>query len=116
VATEVVPEDQVTADIISHDEPSEYVPVAVNCLVSPLGMDGLAGVTAIVCSVAAFTVSVVLSEMLPDVAVMTDEPTLMLLIRPLAETVATDVVPEDQVTEVVMLSDVPSEYAPVAVN
>ena len=46
--------------------------------------------------------------MLPEVAVMTDEPAPMLVARPLA-TVATEVVPEVQVTEEVMFCDVPSE-------
>lgn len=68
------------------------------------------------CSVADVTVSVVLPDMLPEVAVMTDEPTPMLVARPLAATVATEVVPEDQVTDEVMFCDVPSEYIPVAVN
>ena len=44
------------------------------------------------------TVSVVLPEMLPAVAVMTDEPTPMLVARPVAATMATEVVPEVQVT------------------
>ena len=35
------------------------VPVAVNCCVAPLAIDGFAGVTAIDCSVAAVTVSTV---------------------------------------------------------
>ena len=51
----------------------------------------------------------VLPETLPEVAVMTDEPAPMLVARPLATTVATEVVPEVQVTEEVMFCDVPSE-------
>ena len=38
-------------------EASLYVPVAVNCWVSPAAMDGLAGVTAMLLRVAAVTVS-----------------------------------------------------------
>ena len=48
--------------------PSVYVPVAVNCCVPPLAIDGFAGVTAIDTSVAAVTVSVVLPETVPEVA------------------------------------------------
>ncbi len=44
--------------------------MAVNCWVVPLAMLGLAGVTARDTSVALVTVSVVLPEVLPDVAVM----------------------------------------------
>jgi hypothetical protein len=47
---------------------SVYVPVAVNCCVLPLVIEGLAGVTAIDTSVAAVTVSVVLPETAPEVA------------------------------------------------
>ena len=76
----------------------------------------MAGVTAIDTNVAAVTVNVVLPETLPRVAVMTDEPIPTPVARPLATTVATEVVPEVQVTVVVMFSEVPSEYVPVAVN
>ena len=48
--------------------PSVYVPVAVNCCVPPLAIDGFAGVTAMDTSVAAVTVSVVLPETAPEVA------------------------------------------------
>ena len=85
------------------------MPVAVSCRVAPTATDGLAGVTAMDCSVAAVTVSVVFPEMLPEVAVMTDVPTATPEARPLATTVATEVVPEVQVTEVVMPCEVPSE-------
>jgi hypothetical protein len=47
---------------------SVYVPVAVNCCVLPLAIEGVAGVTAIDTSVAAVTVSVVLPETVPEVA------------------------------------------------
>ena len=76
----------------------------------------MAGVTAMDCSVAAVTVSVVFAEMLPDDAVMTDVPAARAVARPLAEIVATAVVPEVQVTEAVIFCCVPSEYVPVAVN
>ena len=44
-ATDVLEECQVTCVVRSWLVPSEYVPEAVNCLVSPTGMLGLAGVT-----------------------------------------------------------------------
>jgi hypothetical protein len=72
-------------------------------------MDGLRGVTAIDCRVAAVTVSVVLPEMPLEVALMTDDPALMQVARPVAATVAIDVVPEDQVAEDVIFCEVPSE-------
>ena len=48
--------------------PSVNVPVAVNCNILPLAIDGFAGVTATDTSVAAVTVSVVLPETVPEVA------------------------------------------------
>src|SRR5262249_28329262 len=47
VATEVVPDVQVTWFVRFCVELSEKVPVAVNCCVNPLGTFGLAGVTVI---------------------------------------------------------------------
>ena len=62
------------------------------------------------------TVSVVFPEIDPEVAVITEEPATTPVARPFATIVAADVVPDVQVTEVVMFRDVPSEYVPVAVN
>ena len=45
VATMGLDEFQVTCVVKSRLVPSEYVPVAVNCWVTPTGMDGLPGVT-----------------------------------------------------------------------
>ena len=59
--------------------------------------------------VAAVTVSVVLPETLPKVAVISDEPAPTPVARPLETTVAAGVVPEVQLTEAVMSLDVPSE-------
>jgi hypothetical protein len=50
--TDVLDKLQITCVVISWLVPSEYVPVAVNCLVTPTGMLGLAGVTAIETSAA----------------------------------------------------------------
>jgi len=81
----------------------------LNRSVTPPAMLGLAGVTAIDCSVAAVTVRVAFPEMLPEVAVMTDEPAARLVTRPPVVTVATEVVPEVQVAEAVMSLEEPSE-------
>jgi hypothetical protein len=116
VAVVVVPEDQVTLDVRFCVEPSLNVPVAVNCCVAPLAIDGFAGVTAIDCSVAAVTVSKVEPLMDDDVAVIVEFPTPAALARPEALIVAVVVVPEDQVTLDVRFCVVPSLNVPVAVN
>lgn len=109
VATEGVPDDQVTKVVRSWAVLSEYRPTALNCSVTPLAMLALAGVTRIDCKVAVVTEKIADPEMPPEVAVITDEPAAMPVTRPLAETVATAVVPEVHVTEEVMLMEVPSE-------
>ena len=53
VAVVVVPELQVTLEVRFWVVPSLNVPVAVNCCVAPLEIDGFAGVTAIDCKVRA---------------------------------------------------------------
>jgi hypothetical protein len=59
VAKPVFDDFQVTLAVMFFVELSLYVPVAVNCCVAPAAMEGVAGVTAIDCSVAAaLTVSV----------------------------------------------------------
>ncbi len=72
-------------------------------------MVGLAGVTAIDCSLAAVTVSVVFADTPVNVAVMTEEPGATLVARPLAAIVATEGMPEVQFTEIVTSWVVPSE-------
>ena len=68
VATVVFEDAQVTLPVIFCIEPSEYVPVAVNCWPFPAGTDGLAGVTAMDFSIGAVTVSVVEFDTAPCVA------------------------------------------------
>jgi len=46
----------------------------VNCLVRPLAILGLTGVTVIRLKVAGVTVNVVLPDLIPEVAVMTEVP------------------------------------------
>jgi hypothetical protein len=116
VAVAVVPELQVTVDVRFCVEPSLNVPVAVNCWVAPLVIEGFAGVTAIDCSVAAVTVSTVEPLMDDDFAVIVEVPTPAPLARPAALIVAVAVVPELHVTVLVRFCVVPSLNVPVAVN
>src|SRR6202044_2754586 len=116
VAVVVVPEDQVTLDVRFCVEPSLNVPVAVNCCVAPLAIDGFGGVTAIDCSVAAVTVRVVEPLIAPDVALIVEVPTPAPLASPEALIVAVVVVLEDQVTLDVRFCVEPSLNVPVAVN
>jgi hypothetical protein len=101
VATVVVPELQVAVAVRFWVVPSLNVPVAVNCWVAPLVIEGFTGVTAIDCSVAAVTVSVVEPAMEDDVALIVELPTPPPVAKPVAVIVATVVVPEFQVTLVV---------------
>ena len=75
VATVVVADAQVTDAVRFCVLLSLYVPVAVNCCVAPLLIDGFAGVTAIDCSVAAVTVSTVEPLTAPSVALIVLVPT-----------------------------------------
>ena len=52
---------------------------------------------------------VTVCETLPDVAVMDKDPAAMPDTRPVSETVAVEVAPDDQMTEEVMFWVVPSE-------
>jgi hypothetical protein len=116
VATVVVPEVQVTVDVKFCVVPSLNVPVAVNCWVAPLAIDGFTGVTAIDCRVAAVTVRVVEPLIAPDVALIVEVPTPAPVARPVALIVAVAVVPELHVTVLVRFCVVPSLKVPVAVN
>jgi hypothetical protein len=116
VAIVVVAEDHVTLDVRFCVVPSLNVPVAVNCCVASLVIDGLAGVTAIDCNVAAVTVSKVEPEIDDDVAVIVEVPTPAPVARPVALIVAVVVVPELHVTVLVRFCVVPSLKVPVAVN
>ena len=82
--------------------PSEYVPVAVNCCVSPLATFGKLGVIAIDCKTAEVIVMVVLPTTVPDVAAILDVPSDIPSARPVELTVATVGVADDQVTVLVI--------------
>jgi hypothetical protein len=85
------------------------VPVAVNCWVVPLAMEGLTGVTAIDTSVGGVTVSVSAGlTILASVAVMLLVPWLILVAKPVAAMVATEGFEEAQVTLDVMFCVLPS--------
>src|SRR5258708_960715 len=73
VAVVAVPEAH-TALVSTCVELSLNVPVAVNCCVAPLVIEGFAGVTAIDSSVAGVTVSSVEPLMLPLVAEIVEVP------------------------------------------
>ena len=85
------------------------MPEAANCLVSPSGTLGLAGVTDMEDRIAEVTVRVVVPETLPEVAVMADVPAATPVARPLLFTVAADIFDEVQVTCPVISWLVPSE-------
>jgi peptidoglycan-associated lipoprotein len=76
---------------------SEYVPVAVNCCVSPLPTVGFAGVTAIDCCTAAVTVSTVDPLTAPRLALMVLVPVLTGVASPVAP-MATEGVADAHVT------------------
>jgi hypothetical protein len=116
VAMVLVPDDHVTVEVRFCVVPSLNVPVAVNCWVAPLVIEGFAGVTAIDCSVAAVTVSTVEPEIDDNVAVIVELPTPAPLARPDGLIVAVVVVPELHVTVPVRFCVVPSLNVPVAVN
>jgi hypothetical protein len=116
VATDVLEEFQLTCVVISWVVPSENVPLAVNCWVTPPGMVGSAGVTAMEDKVSEVTVRVVLPEIVPEAAVMVAVPAAMAVARPLPLTVNTDVSDELQVTCEVISPLGPTVNWPVAVN
>ena len=68
LATDGLLEAQVTELVRFCVVPSLKVPVAVNCSVFPMAIEGFAGVTAMDANVAGVTVSVVLPETEPEVA------------------------------------------------
>jgi hypothetical protein len=116
VAVAVLDDAQVAVEVRFCVEPSVYVPVAVNCCVSPFAMLGFAGVTAMETSAAAFTVSVVLPVMLPEVAEIVVVPAATAVARPPAAIVAVVVLDDAQVAVAVRFCVEPSVYVPVAAN
>jgi len=116
VDTVAFEELQVTDAVRSCVVPSEYVPIAVNCLVVPFAFVGLDGLIEMDASVAGVTVRVLDADLLPKVAVIVAEPAATALISPGALTIATPAFDESQPTEAVRFCVVLSEYVPVATN
>jgi hypothetical protein len=116
VATNGLCEFQVTCAVISWVVPSEKVPVAVNCWVAPPSTLGSAGVIAMEDRVAEVTVRVVLSETVPEVAVMVVVPAVRAVARPLLLSTATEVSDELQVTNWVISPPGATGNVPMALN
>ena len=118
VATVVVCELHVAVLVKFCVELSEKVPVAVNCWVVPLAMEGFAGVTAIDTSVGALAVTVRVVEPLiaPEAALIVLVPAAAPVANPPALIVATLVVCEVHVAVLVRFCVELSEKVPVAVN
>ncbi len=119
-ATDVADETHIPVVVRFCVEPSEYVPVAVNCWFVPSATLGLDGVIARETSVAGVTVSVVDAVTAPDVAVIVVEPAATSVTSPFEPAVllipATDDADEVQATDVVRFCVVPLENVPVATN
>jgi len=113
LAIVVADELHVTVGVRFCVEPSEYVPVAVNCFVVPSAILGLVGVIAAEDSVAAVTVSVVDPDTAPNAAEMVVEPVAIEVANPFEPAallmVATDDADELHATVVVRFCVEPSE-------
>jgi hypothetical protein len=116
VATEVAAEAHVAVLLRSCVELSLNVPVAVNCCVVPLAIDGFAGVTAMETSVGGVTVSVVEPVTPFSVAEIEEVPVATAVARPPVLMVATEVVADAHITLLVRFCVELSLYVPVAVN
>jgi hypothetical protein len=117
LATADVPEFQVAVLVTSFVDLSEYVAVAMNCSVFPTAIEAVAGVTAMLTTVGAATVNVAGADVFPAaVAVMFVLPVATAVAKPLAAIVATLVLDEVHVAELVRSFVLLSEYIPVAVN
>src|ERR1700674_5721864 len=69
-----VPEVHVTLVVRFCVVPFVYFPVAVNCLVRPLAMDGAFGVTPMDTNATGVTVKIAVPEMLPETAMIVEVP------------------------------------------
>jgi hypothetical protein len=122
VAMDVEPELHVTtAGVSVCVEPSLNVAVAVNCCVVPLASFFVAGVTVTNVTVAALTLMVAVAVTAAGadavvVAMMVVLPGPTAVTTPAEDTVATDVLAEDQVTVVVRFFVVLLLYVPVATS
>ena len=85
------------------------MPLALNCCVVPLAIDGFAGVTAIDTNTDDATVKVVLPVTAPAAAIIWDVPSATPVARPSEVIVATLGLDEDQLAELVRFCVLPSE-------
>src|SRR5512142_1800740 len=109
VATAGADDVQVAREVRSRVLASEYVPVAVNCCVAPVGTLGFAGVTAM--DVSARTFAVAFPLMAPIVAVIVAVPAVAVadaVARPVAAPMVTAGLEDVQVTWVVRSGVEPS--------
>jgi len=113
VATPVLDELQVTDLVRFWLVLSEYVPVAVNCWLAPLAIFGFAGVTEIEMRVVGLIVREAVPRMLPEAAMIVAVPASTDVASPCEPAalliVATPVLEELQVTELVRFWELPSE-------
>src|SRR5580765_4337287 len=121
VATPVSDEAHVTDVVRFWVLPSLKVPVAVNCWVPLMPIEGFGGVTANDCNVGGgVTVSTVEPVIVPEVALIVVVPAATPVARPWVPLVllivATPVSDEAHVTDVVRFWVLPSLKVPVAVN
>jgi hypothetical protein len=99
VAAAVLPLDQVTVEEQFEVVLFEYEQVAAYCWVPvPATIDAVAGVTAMLVSVGAVTVSAPVAERLPEVALIVEVPAATPVAMPALLTVAAAVLLLDQVT------------------
>lgn len=118
-ATPVFEELHVDVPVMSCVDPSENVPIAVNCCSVPREIEGFTGVTAIEVTLALVTVSVAPEEMPDEVAVMAELPAAIARASPgtpLALMLATAAFADAHCAEVVTFCVLPSENVPVATN
>jgi hypothetical protein len=117
VAMEEFDDDQVAELVRFCELPSLNVPVAVNWSVVPFAIEVLVAEIVMVCSVAAVTLNARVLDVIPLwEAVTLVEPTPLPVASPLEFIVATLVLDEVQVTELLMFCVLPSVKVPVAVN
>src|SRR6266849_3899168 len=115
VATVPSEELQCTVPVTSCVLPSLNEPLAVNCCVVPNGIEAAVGLTVIAFKTAAVTVKVVVPVMLPDVTLIVVVPVLPPVATPELSIVATALLLDVHVKELVSTCVVPSVNEPVAV-
>ena len=120
VASDGAEETQVTNAVRFWVVPSEKSPVAMSCSLVPSAIEELGGVIVIAVSTAAVTVTAVVPDTPPKVALIVALPTPLPVTRPrlgaVLLTAATDGAEETQVTNAVRFWVVPSEKSPVAMS